>query len=127
MRTTLALAVIVLAGTAVAEPIPKFDVDKICRSAFRRSAVGSKDDQAVYERCMTKAQEAYDSVKGMWPQLYPDEQERCARAGTGTNPVGSYDSIAYCAKWALLEHKDGEKEREDEMRARQIQRKEFRY
>lgn len=84
MRYIIAAAVIMAATPAIAQEIPRFDVDGYCTKLF-------PDTQSLKTVCLESQQEAYNALKPAWSQIPATMRDYC----TDLFP-DSYDLLQVC-------------------------------
>lgn len=70
MRYIIAAAVIMAATPAIAEEIPRFDVDGYCTGLF-------PDSQSMTLVCLKSQQESYNALKPVWSQIPAAIRDHC--------------------------------------------------
>lgn len=77
-------------GPADAEGLPRYDVDKYCRSVSDMSG-GS---QMIFNGCIELEQDAYDDLKPQWAQMPPKARSYCGQVAEMGG--GSYSLLSGC-------------------------------
>jgi hypothetical protein len=79
-------------AAAVAQELPRFDVDRHCRTV---AAFGGTYSESLFGGCMDMEQTAYDELKGRWSQLPSTTRQHCIQVARFADP-GSYSLLQGC-------------------------------
>jgi len=97
IRVSELLAVFLLSSQLVlaADPVPKFDAGRSCRSAGAAAVMGTRDTAA----CERDENNARAALEKEWSQVAPSDQAHCVRLVTlGGSP--SYVELLTCLEMA---------------------------
>src|SRR3954452_11877049 len=91
MRTTLVLALVLIASAALGSEVPRIDVEASCRAAPRLFA----QDQNPYDQCMIDEVAARLKLEGGWASYKAEHRDLCFRE---THDYGSpsYVDVLTC-------------------------------
>ena len=94
IRLALALGAIVATGvaSAVAQEIPRFDVEKHCEEV---ASVSGSSSSMIYNGCIDMEQSSYNSIKKIWGDLDNKIKEHCHEVASFSEP-GSYSIYKGC-------------------------------
>lgn len=128
----LAAGLVLITGPALAAPIPKVDVDGVCRDSA--SSSGKRDTRLPEERyqaCFETNQAHYDRLKALWPTLSEEQQLRCTPSAHKDPYWGTYRDLRECAELVerarLRVQEEAEKRAAKERVQQGIPKQEFRY
>lgn len=97
MRLVLAAALTSCAGAAIAENLPRFDVETECRKV---ASVGGSFSEMTYAGCFEMEQQAYDLLKEMWPEMPASVRTECLKIAR-FGGAGSYMTLQGCAEMEM--------------------------
>lgn len=96
MRLIWAIVVSVPVWHAHAQDIPRYPVDRICRTVAVSKANGSPQiAEWATRQCIYQEQNAYDFIRRVWGRLTPQTRADCIRYGDEPKPM-NYGRMANC-------------------------------
>ncbi len=104
-RLGLAGALVVLAGTAVAQEIPQYDPAVHCK---RLAEVSGKYSEVIYGACLDEEQVAFNALKPRWRTVPAPVRKRCDQLGR-VEGAGLYTSLQTCLDQELSTNRFGQK------------------
>lgn len=90
--TLFALGVMVAAGPAAAQDMPRYDVAAYCDQI---AAFGGAPSAVIRNGCVQQEQAAYDALKAKWAALPANMQKHCNQVATAVG-MGSYAILKGC-------------------------------
>jgi hypothetical protein len=91
-RAAAASALVLAAGAARADSIPRYDVASHCRAV---ASFGGDYSEMLYGGCIDMEQSAYDKLKDLWTTLPSAMRAHCDSVARVAGP-GSYSLLDGC-------------------------------